>query len=132
MGDRSLEVQKAVKALIAADATIMTTYGVTGIYDIPTPDAAFPYLRISEINVTPQEIKVEDWFEYFMNIHVWDLSDGTIRTRNIVSAIHDLFHRNTLTLDSGYQPSTYVLNSQVLIDPDNVTQHGVIRIRVVD
>lgn len=132
MTDRADQIQKAVRDIIIADATIMTTHGVNEVYDIPSPSAPYPYIRVSDIDVIPQAVKGEDWFDYFINIHVWDQDDGTIRTRQILGRLYDLFHRQTLSLPASCTPATYVELSQVLLDPDRVTHHGIIRIRVSD
>ena len=129
--DRAVEVQTAVRLLMTTDSTLMTTLGVDDVYDVVPSDASFPYIRVSDMNIVAQAIKVEDWFDYFITLHIWSQNDGTAETRNILSRLYELFHRQEITV-AGTNLSSYVLNSLVTGDPDGVTHHGIIRLRLVD
>lgn len=131
MSDRSVEVQTAVRLVMTNDTTLMTTLGVLQVYDTVPSEAPFPYIRVSDFNVVPQPVKGESWFEYFMTIHVWSQDDSTEEVRNILSRIYELFHRQEITM-SGNDVVSYMLNSMIIEDPDSVTYHGVIRLRITD
>ena len=88
--------------------------------------------QVSDFTISPQDVKNEEWFIYYLNIHVWNQDDGTINTRKILSRIYKLLHTQVLTLDSGYKPAVYMLFSQVLEDPDGITIHGISRFKIVD
>jgi len=132
MSDRSDEVQKALRTLLKNDLSLKNTYGITDVYDTVPSSATFPYIRVSDITVTPQEIKQEDWFDYFVNLHVWIQDDGTIKMKKILGRLYLLLHRKSLSLDSGYNPSTYVLFNQLIEDPDGITRHGICRVKITD
>jgi len=130
MGDRAVDVQKAIGDVISNNSAL-TTLGVTAVYKIPPENAVFPYITIGDIIISSRNVKVENWFEYNINVHVWDQSTSQQRAQNILSALYDALDRKTLTVGS-YSPSTYWVQSFVTPEPDRKTQHGIFMLRVED
>lgn len=120
--DASAEVQKALVARIKA-ATGLEVYD-----NVPT-DAVFPYVTFGNITALSAASKDIRFFEYTVTLHVWDRSNGSIRTRNIMSDISDDLDNTTLSMPAN-QPVVYFESATVIKDPDNITNHGVLRLTV--
>lgn len=120
--DDSAEVQKALVTRIKA-ATALE------VYDNVPANASFPYVTFGNITALSAASKDVRFFEYSVTLHIWDRSNGSISVRNIMTDITTNLDNTTLAM-SNNNPSVYFQSSTVIKDPDNVTNHGVLRFLV--
>lgn len=99
--DSTLEVQKAVVALIRADVGV-NQYLTGGVYEEIPQNAGFPYMAVADIQGQPAvETQSGEGFECVMTLHVWDRShQGSINCKRICAALVDLLNNATPTLDT--------------------------------
>lgn len=120
--DDSTELQKVLVTRVKA-ATGLEVYD-----NVPT-NASFPYVTFGNITALTAASKDVRFFEYSVTLHVWDRSNGTISVRNIMSDITADIDNTTLAL-TGNNPAAYFQSATVIKDPDNITNHGVLRFLV--
>lgn len=120
--DDSTELQRVLVARVKA-ATGLEVYD-----NVPT-NASFPYVTFGNITALTAASKDIRFFEYSVTLHVWDRSNGTISVRNIMSDITADIDNTTLAL-TGNNPAAYFQSATVIKDPDNITNHGVLRFLV--
>lgn len=95
-------------------------------------DADFPYVVIGDVDSEAFDADDRLGRDTFVALHVWDRADrGKKGTQAIVSAIYDALHRYALSV-SGRNTVDCLWDglSEVMLDPDGLTYHGVIRFRV--
>ncbi len=120
--DDSTEVQKVLVTRIKAATNLE-------VYDNVPANATFPYVTFGNITALTAASKDVRFFEYSVTLHVWDRSNGTISVRNIMSDITDDLDNSTLAMTNN-APAVYFQSATVIKDPDNVTNHGVLRVLV--
>ena len=117
--DASIDIQASLLTRLKA-AT-----GLEGYDNVPS-NATFPYITFGNITALSAASKDVRFFEYSVTLHVWDRSNGTVRTRTNMSDITSNLDNTTLSI-TGNTPSVYFQSATVLKDPDNITNHGVLR-----
>tara|TARA_R110000796_G_scaffold11041_5_gene36907 strand:+ start:4202 stop:4579 length:378 start_codon:yes stop_codon:yes gene_type:complete len=120
--DDSIEVQKSLVTRIKA-ATGLEVYD-----NVPT-GASFPYVTFGNITALTNASKDIRFFEYSVTLHIWDRSNGTVRTRTTMSDITNNVDNTILVLPAN-NPAVYFQSATVLKDPDNITNHGVLRFTI--
>lgn len=106
---------------------------VVGVYDQPpqeaqedNPSAAlFPYIVIGDDHAQPWDTDTETGFEIIITLHIWTRYAGRVLNKKIQNHIYNALHRQTLSVP-GYQtlPPKF-LGSDVFLDADGLSQHGV-------
>lgn len=116
------EIQQAVFDRLASDSSLT-------VYDHVPEDAAFPYVVIGEDTHVPFDTDDSLGAESTVTIHVWSRYRGKKEAKEIQGIIYDALTRQELTID-GYDLITIEFEySDVLLDPDGITRHGVQRFR---
>ena len=117
----ALKASAAVQALLGADARVYDDHPV----DIPV----MPYVTVGEFVTAPFDTKTSIGREATVSLHVWSSYRGRKEAEQVLKAIYDVLHRQTLTV-SGY---SFILGqfigSESFIDADGITRHGVCRFR---
>lgn len=117
------------------DALSGNVPGVT-IYDhVPyepegAPDNAFPYASIGDAEAAPFDNDSTLGAYVDTTVHVWSRYKGRKEVDEALDAIYGLLHRASLS-EAGYKvvDSLHEL-SDVSVDQDGQTRHGVIRFRM--
>lgn len=117
----SVEIQQAVFQRLSDESLT--------VYDDVPEGAAFPYAVIGEDTHVPFDTDDSLGAESTVTIHVWSRYRGKNEAKEIQAAIYDALTRQELTID-GYDLITIEFEySDVLLDPDGITRHGVQRFR---
>ena len=130
--DSQWALQQAVHTALTGDATLKTLIGDPArVYDHVPQDTAFPYVVIGEATSIPgeAEAKGQDMFEQTLTIHTWSEYWGFSEVKRIMTAIVDVLDRASLSV-AGYTLLEIKFEfSDVSLDPDQITKHGVQRFR---
>ena len=99
------KIQKAVMGALLSDAAIMV--GVTGVYDMPPPETAYPYIIVAvteEEGVVAEQVKIS---EILLQVQVYirepdrfSLFDLASRIREVVESLHTVELGHVLTVRS--------------------------------
>ena len=113
--------------------TALTGASVAGgrVYDHVPQDVTFPYVRIGESNAQPDDADLVDGTDELLTIHIWSRYRGQKEIKQIMDAIHTVLHHQDLTVTGRTHAHTSVAGVQSFLDPDGLTQHGVMQIRIL-
>lgn len=129
--DASLALQGAVFAALAADDALQSLCSGR-IHDRRPETKAFPHVVIGEADCFDDGTKSGDGQVHSLTIHAWSRYRGRAEAKRILAAIAAALHRRPLALGGGLRwVNARVTYTGVLDDPDGVTTHGVLRLRVV-
>ena len=123
-------LQSIIYSTLNGDNTITSTYGA-GVYDEPLEGATYPFVRIGEETAVDYSTKDVVGGEYIINIHVWSQYKGSKETKQIMDRIHDLLHDSSLSVTGFNLINLRFDFSDIMIDPDGITRHGVMRFRAI-
>jgi hypothetical protein len=79
------KVQEAVYAALTTDENL--TVALSGIFDQPPTDAAFPYLAMGETNYSPQRTKSVDSGRINFSLIVWSDEQSQMETKELMAQI---------------------------------------------
>lgn len=101
------------------------------VYDDVPDGAAFPYVTLGESTETDISPKGAGFYEATHTLHVWSRYKGFKQCNEIIDSIAAAFETPLDMAADGYTDCyTRVEYRQVMRDPDGITRHGVVRIRV--
>jgi hypothetical protein len=106
------------------------------VYDHVPQDAKYPYVVIGEDNFNDWSTDDKDGFTATVNLHVWDRPKGTSGKRGkavtkvIQGEIYDILQRSNFPIGDYGNTGMSFEYSDVFMDTDGITYHGVQRFRV--
>lgn len=121
----SLAVQTAVY-----DALIAASVAGGRVHDDVPQDVAFPYVAIDASQVIADDVTCADGSDEFVDLHIWSRYRGWKEVKEIADAIHGALHAVSLTAAGRTTTHAFVQSFRTLRDPDGVTRHGVITLRI--
>lgn len=101
------------------------------VYDDVPVDAAFPYVVIGEDTHIPFDTDDSLGSESTVTLHVWSRYRGKKEAKEIQALIYDAMTRHPLVLDAHDLITIEFEYSEVVLDPDGITRHGVQRFRAI-
>jgi len=122
------ETQKTIYESLTSDATLMAL--ITGVYDgaggVPQNNL-YPYVTIGEGAMTDRSNHTTRGFGSDLTIHVWYQEQGRGRkqVQNIQAEIDRILHAQNICIDGWNIISLRAVFTDVIIDIDNVTLHGI-------
>lgn len=126
----SAEVQKALyNILMVADIS-----GVTQIRDNPivvTTDSDFPFIEIGHSQTIADDAGGDTGIEEYVDIHTWSRARGQKEIKEIMSAIYDALHHQSLAVSGRDTAFCWFDDGRVLDDPDGLTRHGVQTFKII-
>jgi hypothetical protein len=131
MASAGWDLQKAVYAALAADATLTTLLGDDGIHDAVPQDAAFPFLVIDQTQVRDWSTGTEAGAEHMLTLHVWSRYTGKKEAYEIADSVRAALDGALLGLDEHRLINLRHQYSELKRDEDGQTHHGVLRFRAV-
>ena len=137
MTDPSWQLQKAIKAALVADATIITLMGASPAVFDHVPDAEpMPYIQLDEPgtsawDVTPTEADDGYGKEHTAMIHVWSSYEGKKEINAIMRAIELELRDFSPTLANHKVVNFRFQFADRLRDQDGQAYHGVIQFRAI-
>lgn len=128
MSDGSAELQAALY-----DALTTASPSIAGgrIYDDVPEDAAFPYVQIGDSDAVQDDVDCSDGLDETITLHVWSRYRGKKEAKEIIAQIRAELHAVSLTVSGRASANAWVRQSRVVLDPDGLTRHGIVSVRVV-
>lgn len=119
------DVQLALYAAIGAAVSVP-------VLDGAGPDQEYPFVTIGEFTAEPDDALRDAGAAIEAMVHIWSRYPGMREIQTLMELISLALHRQTLTLAGGAQwVESSVDYSATLRDPDGITRHGVMRIRIL-
>lgn len=131
MANARLELQKDLYGALTGNATLMSK--ITGVFDFVPDNQTYPFVTIGDAEFTDWGTHTFDGFEGQVLIHVWARpgTRGRAPVHEIMQDIYDTLHKNEFSIPS----FTVVLMrfdfSEILVEEDAVTYHGITRFRIL-
>lgn len=103
------------------------------VYDFVPDNEHWPYVTFGDPDTAAFDTQEYDGAEITYPIHVWHRPEdrGKAPVLEIQQTIYDLLHKTDFTLTCGSVVSMRFLNAEIVVDPDNVTYHGIQRFRIL-
>jgi predicted NBD/HSP70 family sugar kinase len=129
VADSSLPLQKAVVAVLKADAGVAAI--VNGrVYDGVPNNAVMPYVSLGPFQVLPEDADCSEGVTVLMQIDGWAGGPDSVQVKRLGAAAAKVLQNAELVLDEGQRLVNMVIEQiQYLRDPDNITAHAVITVR---
>ena len=124
-----LEVQTAIYNTLSGDATLAAL--VTGIYDHVPQETTYPYVVIADMMMEEFDTQTWDGALMTLNVHVWSRKRGRKECMTIFGHLRRLLHDQDLVVSGHCHVLCQRDYSEVFLDPDGVTRHGVMRFRIL-
>jgi hypothetical protein len=131
MASAGWDLQKAVYAALAADASLTALLGGTAVYDAAPQDAGFPYVTIDQTQIRDWSTGTEPGAEHMLTLHVWSRYAGKYEAYAISDTIREALDGAGLSLEDHRLVNLRHQWSELKRDPDGETQHGVLKFRAV-
>lgn len=120
-----VELQKAIVAVLRADATLMGLIGERLYEDVP-PNPDYPYVTIGQTQEVDDSVEYLTSSTIYVDVHVWTTTKGYKECKRICSHIRALVHDKPLVLAEERLVTILHRVSRVFPDGDTVTKHGVV------
>ena len=118
------------------DALVAGTIGAS-VYDSPPgqaeglPLANFPYVVIGLDGSRAWDTDDLLGKDIDIYLHVWSRYKGTVEARRILDHIYSTLHRGTLSITGLHVVDCLLAFTQIYLDPDGVTHHGICRYKLL-
>jgi len=123
-------LQEIIYTTLSNDNTLTNTRGA-GVYDEVIEGSAFPYVSIGHETAVDYSTKDVAGAEYTVTLHIWSQYTGSKEVKQIIDRIHDLLHDSNLTVTGFNLINVRFEFSDIMMDPDGITRHGVMRFRAI-
>ncbi len=128
MSDGSAELDAAIYGVLSGASPAIAEGGVHD--DVPE-DVTFPYVEMGESDAVDDDVTCSDGLDETVTLHIWSRYRGKKETKEIMSRIRDLLHNKVLAVSGRSSAHSWVTSSRVVRDPDGLTRHGIVLVRVV-
>lgn len=116
------EIQRAIFSALSALQV--------SVYDDVPQGASFPYVVIGEDDSIPFDTDDSTGFDTELTIHIWSRYSGMKEVKDIMSGIYSILNRLELSVSGAHVVDCIFQYQDVLLDPDGITRHGIIRFRL--
>jgi len=123
----ALELQVAIVASLLADGDLGALVG-DRIHDGAPRAAAFPSVTLGETGQADWSSDGEAGGEVSLTLHVWSRAIGKREAWAILGHLMRLLHDAPLAMDDHSLVLIRVTYAEVRLDPDGITEHGVLRL----
>jgi Protein of unknown function (DUF3168) len=122
------EVQKALFNRLSNDTAL--SQKITGVFDEVGEGQTFPYITLGEPTVNPFETKTSYGEEIPWVLHCWSQYPGKKECYEILNLMLQAITKEPFVIE-GFSLLRVKIepNMQVITDIDEVTKHGILRIR---
>jgi hypothetical protein len=128
MSDGSAALQTALYTLLTgANPAICAGR----IYDDVPQEPTYPFVEIGDSQAIGDDVTCSEGKDEFVTLHVWSREPSKKAVKDIIGQIHALVHDATLAVAGRASAHAWVRDSRTLNDPDGITRHGVVTIRVI-
>lgn len=127
--DPSLALQGAIVTALKNAAGITSLSA--GVHDAVPASAAFPYITLGEPQVLPLRADCFDSVATVFPVHGWSRKNGAAEIKRLGAAIAAALDGNEFALTGHRVVICDVIQIEYLDDPDGLTKHVVVMLRVV-
>lgn len=131
MTSAAMELQKAVFAVLSADAGLLGKLGEPRIYDHAPARAEFPYLTFGRSTVRDWSTDSEEGREHLLTIHVWSKARGRGETLELLDMVRSALADVEPALDGHHLVNLRAEFEEARFDDDFGVYHGLLRFRAV-
>ena len=124
------ELQEALYSRLSSDNTLTNTLGA-GVFDEVTQNQATPYISMGYGTAIEYGTKDLDGGEFTVTFDIWSEYKGAKECKQKMARVHTLLHNHSLSVSGFNLINLRFEFSDILIDPDGVTRHGVMRFRAI-
>lgn len=125
------ELQKAVFLALSANSGLTTLLGGAKIYDFTPDGTAYPYITFNGGDAVDRGSDDSDGWLHTLELHTWYRGRGRKGVLAIQELIDGILHNQEIAI-SGFTNLSFRRDFQtVLVEPDNITYHGVQRFRIL-
>ena len=128
MNPAALDLQAAIAAQLLADADLVALLGGPRIHDGPPRGTAFPFVSIGDAGQSDWSDATTAGGAIRVTLHVWSRAAGKREAWTILGALMRLLHEAELALDGHALVLLRADYAEVRMDPDGLTEHGVLRL----
>lgn len=130
MSDPTLALQAAIVASLKGAAAVSALVG-SRVFDAPPPSQTKPYITLGQPQVLPDRADCIDGAEVSYPIHGWAAGPQSDGIKRLGIAIAAALDGQELTLTGHRTVLCEVDQIQYLDDPDGLTKHVVVGLRVL-
>ena len=121
--------QTAIYNKLTGDSALMSS--IAGVFD-HTPEAqAYPYVTLGESSISDWSSKTTEGTEHNFTLHIWSREGGRKQAAQIMERIHTLLHQGNLTITGQSLVLMRFVSSNIVLENDGWTHHGVMRFRAL-
>lgn len=118
------EIQEAFYGRISALS------GISAYNHVPQDEVDYPFVVVDSITLENNDSDSEFAYIGMAYVHVWSDYKGEFEAAGIQKQIYDACHRQPLTTTSYKISGIHQEFSEILVDPDGITRHGVQRYKI--
>lgn len=113
-------------------AKIDAISGLTAFQYAPQGTTPYPYVIVEPMALDFDDYDSETGFNGFLMVHVWSEDKSSLESAGIQKQIYDAMHHQEASFTIvGYGITILQQEfTEILLDPDGITHHGVQRFRV--
>lgn len=126
MADGFLTLQAAIYSALTANPAIGAQ-----IYDAVPQAAAYPHIEIGEGLTLDWSAGLMRGEEHRIDVHVWSRYRGAKEARELMAKVKNRLHEQSLTLTGNALVDVRFSDSDLTVDADGLTRHGVVRFRAL-
>lgn len=97
---------------------------------VPQNEAVYPYVVVDSMSLNNNDSDSEFAYDASVTVHVFSKYKGESETAGIQKQIYDAVHRQPLTTASYKVSGVHQEYSEIMMDNDGITRHGVQRYRL--
>lgn len=124
-------VVKRIREFAATSAQLSTFGGLPAVFTTPPQDFnGDPYIVISDTLLNTEDNDNGFRFNGITNIHIWSDNRDMAIVGGLQKAVYDALHHYELPMVDYSIIDLYQEYSNILLDPDGISSHGIQRFRV--
>jgi hypothetical protein len=127
----ALALRTAIRTRLSVDGPLLALLGGPRVYDLPPPDAAFPFLTLGEAVVADWSTATEAGTEQSLTLHAWSRASGRAEAFALAAAVQSALHDVPLALAGHRLANLRATTAEVRRDEDGRTFHALVRFRAV-
>jgi hypothetical protein len=125
------ELQKALFAALAGDASLVALLGGANIFDNPPDHAPFPCVTFGKTSVYDWSTDTETGSEHFVTLNIWSKAAGRKETLAVVGAVRACLLETPPALESRHLVGLAFESMEASHDEELSLHHGSLRLRAV-
>ncbi len=127
----SWALQMSIVQALKSDVALSALLGGPFVYDVVPQRAAYPFVSLGNVAARDWSTSSERGDEHALTLHVWSKAKGKKQCHLIVSSVRGVLHDVALVVAGHSLVNLRHEFSDVRLDPDGETLHGIVRFRAV-